>query len=80
MLIKNGPLIPTRVNEDGTKVRKKPKEFSGDDFKMMEKSAKAKTKKLLYFDLGPNEYTRIFECESAKEIWDALQVAREGTN
>jgi len=44
----------------------------------MEKNAKAK--KLLYFDLGPDEYTRIAECESAKDIWDALQVAHEDTN
>jgi len=34
----------------------------------------------LYFGLGFDEYTRISECESAKEIWDALQVAHEGTN
>ena len=45
---------------------------------MMEKNAK--TKKLLYFGLGPDEYTRIFDCESGKKIWDALQVAPEGTS
>jgi len=45
---------------------------------MMEKNAKAK--KLLYFGLDPDEYTRISECESAKKIWDALRVAHEGTN
>ena len=44
----------------------------------MEKNAKAK--KLLYFGLGPDEYTRISECESAQDIWDALQVAHKGTN
>ena len=44
----------------------------------MEKNAKAK--KLLYFDLGPDEYTWISECESAKEIWNALRVAHERTN
>ena len=66
MLIKNGPLIPTKVIEDGSKVHKKPEEFNADDFKMMEKNAKAK--KLLYFGLGLDEYTCISECESAKEI------------
>jgi len=45
---------------------------------MMEKNAKAK--KLLYFVIGPNEYTHISECKSAKEIWDALWIAHEGTN
>ena len=78
MLIKNGPLIPTKVIEDGSKVHKKPEEFNAKDFKMMEKNAKAK--KLLYFGLGPDEYTRISECKSAKDVWDALQVAHEGTN
>jgi len=79
MLIKNGPLIPTKIIEDGTEVPKKPDEFNYvEDFKKMEKNAKAK--KLLYFGLGPDEYTRISECESAKDIWDALQVAHEGTN
>jgi len=78
MLIKNGPLISMKVKEDGTKVKKVPKEFDSYDFKMMEKNAKAK--KLLYFGLGPDEYTRISECESAKDIWEALQVVYEGTN
>jgi len=78
MLIKNGPLIRMKVNEDDTKAHKKPKEFDSHDFKMMEKNDK--TKKLLYFGLGLDEYTRIFECESAKDIWEALQVAHEVTN
>jgi len=78
MVIKNGPLIPVRIKEDGTTVKKKPEEFNSNDFKMMEKNAKAK--KLMCFGLGPNEHTRISECESAKDIWEALQVAHEGTN
>jgi len=78
MLIKNGPLIPKRIKEDGAAVVKKPEEFDSEDFKMMEKNAKAK--KLLYFGLSPDEYTHISECESAKDIWNALQVAHEGTN
>ena len=78
MLIMNGPLVPTKILEDGNKVSKEPSEFDAEDYKMMEKNAKAK--KLLYFGLGPDEYTRISECTSAKDIWDALQVAHEGTN
>ena len=70
MLIKEGPLIPKKTTEDGKSIPKEPKEFNTEDYKMMEKNAKAK--KLLYFGLGPDEYTRIYECESAKEIWDAL--------
>jgi len=75
MLIKNGRLFPIKVNKDGTKIHKKPEEFNAEDYKMMEKNAKAK--KLLYFGLSPDEYSRISECESAKDIWDALQVTQE---
>jgi len=78
MIIQNGPLIPKKKFENGSLVPKKPEEFNAEDFKMMEKNAK--TKKLLYFGLGHDEYTRISECESAKDIWDALQVAHEGTS
>jgi len=42
MLIKNGPLIPKRIKEDGTTIIKKPEEFDGEDYKMMKKNAKAK--------------------------------------
>jgi len=66
MLIKNRPLVPKKTKEDDTIVVKKPVEFDSEDCKMMEKNAKAK--KLLYFGLGPDEYTRISECESAKDI------------
>jgi len=58
MIIKNSPLISKRETEDGKIVPKEPQEFNADDFKMMEKNAKAK--KLFYFGLGPNEYTCIF--------------------
>ena len=78
MIIESGPYILVRITEDGKTDPRKPHEFDLDDYKQMEKNASAK--KLLYIGLGPDEYTRISECESAKEIWDALRVAHEGTN
>ena len=42
MLIKNGPLIPKKATENGSLVPKRPEEFNAEDFKMMEKNAKAK--------------------------------------
>jgi len=66
MITQNGPLIPRKAIKNGSLVPKKPKEFNAEDFKMMEKNAKAK--KLLYFGLAPDEYTRIFKCKSAKDI------------
>jgi len=79
MMIENGPYIPVRIIEDGKTVLKKLHEFfESDDYRKMEKNVRAK--KLLYFGLGPNEYTQISECESAKEIWTGLRVAHEGTS
>ena len=49
MLIVNGPYIPVKVTTDGKTVPKEPKEFDSDEFRKMEKNAKAK--KLLYFEL-----------------------------
>ena len=46
MLIKNGPLVPTKVLEDGKTVSKEPKEFDAEDYKKMEKNAKAKNVKI----------------------------------
>ena len=60
MIIENGSLIKKKATEDGKVVLKKPQEFNADDFKKMEKNAKAK--KLLYFGLGPDEYTHIYKC------------------
>jgi len=42
MLIKNEPLIPIKVKEDGTAIPKKLEEFATEDYKMMEKNTKAK--------------------------------------
>jgi len=78
MIIENGPCIPMKTTEDGKTVLKKSNEFDSDDFKKLEKNARAK--KLLYFGLGSDKYTHISECESAKEIWNALPMAHEGTN
>ena len=46
MIIENGPFIPMKAREDGKTVPKKLQGFNSDDFKMMEKNAKAK--KLLW--------------------------------
>ena len=45
--------------------------------KLIEKGYKAKT--LLVCGIGPDEFNRVSTCESAKEIWDFLKTAHEGT-
>jgi len=49
MIIENGPYIPMKTTEDGKTAPKKPNEFDSDDFKKMEKNARAKN--LLYLVL-----------------------------
>ncbi|XP_070013101.1 uncharacterized protein [Nicotiana sylvestris] len=47
------------------------------DKKAVEKNFRAK--KILVRGIGPEEYNRISICDNAKEIWEALQIAHEGT-
>ncbi|XP_070002846.1 uncharacterized protein [Nicotiana sylvestris] len=47
------------------------------DKKAVEKNFRAK--KILVYGLGPKEYDRISTCDTAKEIWEALQINYEGT-
>ena len=44
---------------------------------MMQSNAKAMN--ILYCALDPNEYNQISTCESAKKIWNRLEVPHEGT-
>ena len=55
MMIENGPYIPVRITKEDKTIPKKRHEFDSDDYRNMEKNARAK--KLLYFGLGLDEYT-----------------------
>ncbi|XP_070032685.1 uncharacterized protein [Nicotiana tomentosiformis] len=77
-IVNQGPLIPTKQNAQNKTVPKDPSEFMATDFRMMEKNAKAK--KIHICEFGPDEYNRIYMCSKAKQIWDVLQTAHEGTN
>ncbi|XP_069146079.1 uncharacterized protein [Solanum lycopersicum] len=66
--------------KDGEKTITVPKprqKYDDADRKKIEKGFKAKT--LLVCGIGPDEYNRVSACESAKEIWDCLLTAHEGT-
>ncbi|XP_070042488.1 uncharacterized protein [Nicotiana tomentosiformis] len=65
------------IGEPTVTVPKTWKEYSYVDRKAIEKSFRAK--KILVCGIGPDEYNRISACQSAKEIWEALQTAHEGT-
>ncbi|XP_070015263.1 uncharacterized protein [Nicotiana sylvestris] len=53
------------------------KEYTDAGRKAVEKNFHAK--KILVHGIRFDEYNRISACQTAKEIWEALQIAHEGT-
>ncbi|GAV58799.1 UBN2 domain-containing protein [Cephalotus follicularis] len=76
-IIVNGPRMPTRTI-DGIVSPKPENEYNDNDFRMLQFNSKAKH--VLFCDVGPNEFNRISSCDSAKQMWDLLEVTYEGTN
>nr|KYP66813.1 hypothetical protein KK1_013124 [Cajanus cajan] len=75
--IENGPFIPTIVV--GHEIKNLPREqWSEDDRRKVQYNLKAKN--IITSALGIDEYFRISNCKSAKEMWDTLEVTHEGTN
>nr|XP_016436170.1 PREDICTED: uncharacterized protein LOC107762337 [Nicotiana tabacum] len=77
-VICDGPFVPMKTVGEGKRtIPKTKKEYNGGDRKAAEKNFKAK--KILVCGIGPDEYNRISACESAKEIWESLQMVHERT-
>ncbi|GAV59471.1 UBN2 domain-containing protein, partial [Cephalotus follicularis] len=76
-IIVNGPRMPIRTIE-GVVSPKPENEYNDNDFRMLQLNSKAKH--VLFCAVGPNEFNRISSCDSAKEMWDLLEVTYEGTN
>ncbi|XP_070036328.1 uncharacterized protein [Nicotiana tomentosiformis] len=77
-VICDGPFLPTKnLGDPAVAIPKTRKEFNDADRKAVEKNFRSK--KILVCGIGADEYNRILACQSAKEIWEALQIAHEGT-
>ncbi|XP_070002028.1 uncharacterized protein [Nicotiana sylvestris] len=77
-VICDGPYIPTKnVGDLPLMMPKTRKKYTDADRKAVEKNFRAK--KILVCGIGPDEYNRISACQTAKEIWEALQTTHEGT-
>ena len=63
---------------EGDRVPKPEREWNDHDVKRIELNCKAMSN--LYCDLDPNEFNRVSGCDSAKEIWDKLEVIYEVTS
>ncbi|KAL4384623.1 hypothetical protein GQ457_15G012770 [Hibiscus cannabinus] len=55
----------------------KPPFFNGQGKKM---ELNYKALHIIFCALGPDVYAKVSSCESAKEVWDNLEVIHEGTN
>ncbi|XP_075099158.1 uncharacterized protein LOC142176021 [Nicotiana tabacum] len=72
------PYVPTKsVGDLPLMMPKTKKEYTDADRKVVEKNFCAKN--ILVCAIGPDKYKRISACQSAKEIWEVLQTAHEGT-
>ncbi|GAV73376.1 DUF4219 domain-containing protein, partial [Cephalotus follicularis] len=69
-IIVNGPRMPTRTIE-GVVSPKPENEYNDNDFRMLQLNSKAKH--VLFCAVGPNEFNRIYSCDTAKQMWDLLE-------
>ena len=73
-----GPYEVTKIDENGVRVPKTISEYDENDMRKLQINAKALTS--LHCALTIDEYNKIYSCKSAKEIWDKVEVAHEGTS
>ncbi|XP_075092416.1 uncharacterized protein LOC142172650 [Nicotiana tabacum] len=77
-IICDGPHVPMKkLEETGPLVPKGRREYNDIDRKFVEKNYRVK--KILMCGIGPDKYNRVSACDTAKEIWEALQTAHKGT-
>ena len=68
----------TMTNEDNITIPKPEALWDEEDEKKY--SYDWKGRNMLIASLGVDEYFRVSHCATAKAMWDALQIAHEGTN
>ncbi|XP_012575063.2 uncharacterized protein [Cicer arietinum] len=75
--VENGPYIPKIAGTDNSMIIKPRADWSDDDKKKVGFNAKAKN--IITSALCAEEFFRVSNCKSAKEMWDILQETHEGT-
>lgn len=75
-MVANGPYVHIKIVESKT-VIKAEDDWDDKDLKRVQLNAKAIS--LFYNALSVNEYNRIIACETAKQIWDKLEITYEGS-
>jgi len=74
--IVNGPFIPTKI-EKGKTILKDFLSWTPDENKRAPYDVRAKN--IISSALTLDEFYRVSICQSAKEMWDVLEVTHEGT-
>jgi oligoribonuclease (3'-5' exoribonuclease) len=74
--VQNGPYVPTTTVNGVTGIKPQTS-WDDDDRKKVLFDKKAKN--ILQSSLGMDEFFRISNCKTAKEIWDTLETTHEGT-
>ena len=77
MVILNRPIIHIK-EEGGVEVPKKFEEFTDDDCKMVQHNKLAKH--YLFNCMSTDEFSKVMSYETAKQIWDQVELTYEGTN
>ena len=75
--IEHGPYIPTHT-ENEVVVEKPRSQWTSTEKQKAQYGLKAKN--IIISALGMDEFCRISNCTTAKEMWEALEVTHEGTN
>ncbi|KAL2325000.1 hypothetical protein Fmac_024058 [Flemingia macrophylla] len=75
--VENGPFISSL--QEGNIIKEIPRDqWSEDNRRKVQYNLKAKN--IITSALGIDEYFRVSNCKSAKEMWDILEVTHEGTS
>ncbi|CAJ2652972.1 unnamed protein product [Trifolium pratense] len=74
--VENGPFIPTRL-VNNVVVNKPRNLWTKKEKEKVQYNLKAKT--IISIALSMDEFYRVSNCSTAKEMWDTLQVTHEGT-
>jgi len=75
--IENGHFIP-KFEKDGSSIEKLWSQWTDSENKKAKFDCIAKN--IITSALNSDEFLRISQCSSAKEMWDTLEVTHEGTN
>ena len=75
--IENGPFVP-KFDKDGSFIEKPWSQWT--DSKCKKAKFDCITKNIITSALNSDEFFRVSQCKTSKEMWETLEVTHEGTN